>query len=242
MNDGYAGTRILKLAFVSLVFLFSGCTSIIKKPDAPIPESFPVSLQKHVQAAHHWSLIANDLADQVSRNLELGKLSGQPVFVNPPVTQTDFNQAFNDFLIASLMQKGVKVSSVKHASTVLNYKVQPIKFNSNRNTMINTQAKWTALAAGLIVFRNVADWIDLNSAETNVLTGAVLADIWQADGAPKLELIVSSSIVNNDIYVMKTTDVYYANKADMQLYERKEKNGHGSNRKNVFDDPFYKLQ
>jgi len=214
--------------------LTTGCATV-KNPEAPITENFPHSFQKQLQASNHWEIIANDLASQIQESIVNKKITARPIYLNLQSNQTDFTRAFNDFLITSLVKKGVAVSKLKSGSTIYEYKVQTVQYKSNRSTFLPNKAKWTTLAAGLVVFRNVAHVI--NTADTAILGAGVLADVWTADGAPKLELIITSSILNDNLYLTRTTDIYYANEIDIHLYE-----GNSSSKKSkAFDDPFYQL-
>ncbi|MDD2833587.1 MAG: hypothetical protein PHD12_06190 [Methylotenera sp.] len=244
MSDGLMKienfTKRSKIALTALVVLMFSACSTVKNPDAPVPVNFPHALQPQLQASQHWATVAEDIADQVVANLKEKKLLNKPLYVNPQSTPTEFGKALNDFLITHLVQKGVEVSSVSEKSVVLNYKTQVVKFKSSRNVLLPSQLKWTTLAGGLVVGRLLADAVDINSFDATVLVGGGLFDFWQANKAPKLELVVTSSIMADHLYVSRTTNVYYANSVDSHLYERaKLKSKSKSN--GPFDDPFYQI-
>lgn len=217
-----------------------GCTtphnSAILYPQAPMAENFEPSYQKQLNASAHWGAIASDMADQLSAALNKNNIIDKPVYINLYSEKTEFSKAFHDFLTTSLVKKGVLVSKNKIGSTIYNYKVQPIKYNSNRTTTFPSKIQWTTLAAGLIVIREAVDLID--DKDGNILAAGVLADIWSEKSAPKLELIISTSVLSRDIYVLRTTDVYYANSEDMHFYMNQSQ----LEQKKVFDDPFYQMK
>jgi hypothetical protein len=225
-------------SIIFVVALLGGCSGITKSPSVPIPQNFAQSNQRHIQAVEHWSIIAEDLANQTIVSLEKNKLSVSPIYVKHPSLKTEFSVAFHDFLVEELVKKGMKVNRSNANNTVLEYKVQAIEFNSYRDlALVGTKAKWTSVGAGILVVRDVLSK-NFSSKATDIMTGAILYDFWNADeGAPKLELLISSAIVDKNVYVMKTTDVYYANRDDSNLYQG-ERNGSGA-RKHVFDDAFY---
>jgi hypothetical protein len=226
-------TNYCKLGFLAaLVLNISACASV-KNPDAPVPQNYTYSYQKQLQASQHWAIVADDMSNQVIRNLQSRGIFNKPVYVAIKSNHSAFSQALNDFMITNLVKKGAKVSRSKEKSTVLDYKVQVLKFNANRSVALPPQAPLTVLAGGVVVTRVVADAIDLTGFEQAIITGAVLADLWTNDKAPKLELVVTASIVENNLYTMRTTDIYYANAEDINLYK------HNKMEDSPFDDPFY---
>lgn len=226
--------RLSKLAlFLFGASLLNACANI-KNPDAPVPINFPHSTQQHLQASQHWAIVAADIADQILIDLTNNHLLDKPVYVNSLSSKTEFNKALNDFLITELVKNGVKVSRVKEKNIVLDYKAQVVKFKSSRDVLLPSKLKWTSLAGGLVVGRLLADAIDINTFDGLALTGGAVADLWITNQAPNLELVVTSSIVSNQIYVSRATNLYYANVDDIHLYEVG-----GSN--SPFNDPFYRI-
>jgi len=217
----------------TLVLAVSGCASI-KNPDAPVPQNYPHSYQKQLQASQHWAIVAEDMSNQVIKNLQAKGITNKPVYIAIKSNRSAFSQALNDFMITNLVKKGVKVSRSKEKSTVLDYKIQVLKFNANRSVALPSKAQLSVLAGGVIVTRVVADAVDFTGFEQAIITGAVLTDLWTNDTAPELELVVTSSIIDeNNLYEFRTTDIYYANAEDINLYK------HNKMGDNPFDDPFY---
>jgi len=222
-----------KLGFLAaFVLIISACASV-KHPDAPVPQNYAYSYQQQLQASQHWAIVADDMSNQVIKNLRNRGVFDKPVYVAIKSDHSAFSQALNDFIITNLVKKGAKVSRTKEKSIVLDYKVQVLKFNANRSVALPSKAPLTVLAGGVVVTRLVADVVDLTGFEQAIITGAVLTDLWTNDIAPKLELVVTTSIVENNLYAMRTTDVYYANAEDINLYK------HNKMGDNPFDDPFY---
>ena len=223
--------------YVLVIAFLSGCSGLSKSPSAPIPENFAKANQKYLRAVEHWSIIAEDLANQTIVSLEKNKLSALPIYVKYPPVKTEFSVAFHDFLVEGLVKKGMKVNRSNANNTILEYKVQAVEFSSYRDlALVGTKAKWTSVGAGVLVVRDVLSK-NFSSKATDIMSGAMLYDFWNADeGAPNLELLVSSSIVDKNIYLMKTTDIYYANLNDKELYENTRTPGA---RSRVFDDAFY---
>lgn len=232
--------KILRIAVSHLlaVSLLTACTAI-KNPDAPVPVNSPHTTQQQLQAAQHWATVASDMSEQINLHLTKNNLLSKPVFINPANSKTDFNRALNDFLITDLVQKGIKVSNVRSQSIVLDYKAQVIKFRSSRDVLLPSQMKWMTLAGGLVVGRLIADAIDINTFDEVVLTTGLVTDLWVTNKAPKLELVVTSSILADQIYVSRSTSVYYANPEDLHLYEHPKSSKREST--SPFNDPFYRM-
>ena len=227
---------------ISLVLTFAGLLASCATPnnpaayypEAPISENFEPSYQKKLNASAHWEVIAGDLSTQLLSTLTKSGLQEKPVYINLYSEKTPFSRAFHDFLTTHLVKKGVLVSKDKINSTIYNYKIQPVKFESGMTTSLASNFKWTALATGLIVIRDIADSLHLNK---DIVTAGVAADAWSTGGTSRLELIITTSILNRDVYIHRSSDVYYANSDDLHLYEQQTK----ASKKNVFDDPFYNI-
>lgn len=220
----------------------SACASV-RNPDAPVPQNYPHSYQQQLQASRHWAIVADDMTNQIIKNLKENNALSKPVYVDVKSNQSDFSQAMNDFMITNLVKKGIKVSKSKAKSTVLDYKVQVIKFNSNREVLLPSQLKWTALAGGIVVYRLLSEAIDMNAFDQTVITAGAVADLWGNRGAPALELVVTASVVIDDLYAIRTTDIYYANEDDKHLYEprkiKTKKDQLNKTSNNPFNDSFY---
>lgn len=212
----------------------AGCKSSPSTYNAPIPENFPVTTQQHLQAVEHWSNVAQDLVNQTVMTLEKHNLLQSPLYIKHPPVKSEFSVAFHDFLIDGMVKKGIKVNRVNSNNTVLEYKVQSIEFGSSRYyPSLSKFGEETVLANGLVVRRDVSasrqDPLQKNTNDPNQHT-------W-GNEAPSLELLISSAIVDKNIYLSKTTDIYYARQGDKGLYQG-GRNGTGT-RNNVFDDAFY---
>lgn len=219
---------------LSTILVMVGCKSTPSTHNAAIPSDFPITTQQHIQAVNHWSNIAEDLVNQTVTSLEKHKLSHVPLYIKHPSVKSEFAVAFHDFLIDGMVKKGIKVNRVSSNNTVFEYKIQSVEFNSDRYFPSASQfGEETVLANGLVVRRNVSE---SKSSALQKNTNDSGNNAW-GHRAPQLELLISSAIVDKNIYLMKTTDIYYANQDDKRLYQG-GRNKAGA-RNNVFDDSFY---
>lgn len=223
-----------------LAALQSGCAqtpAIPVTPAAPMPENVVLdhNYQKQVQASSHWQVVAEDMATQLLKTIQDKKLNGRPFYIYAQTKPTTFTRAFNDFLITTLVNKGVRVSNEKAGSRVFNYKIQLVEYNTVRSTMVSENFKFTALGAGLVVVRNLGDWLGVDGAV--LATGAAL-DTMDMNIAPNLEMIITTSVMDGPIFLSRTTDIYYANQRDRHLYVPALQN----KASDVFNEPFYQMK
>lgn len=231
-------TRILLSLF--LLFIVGACSQqpvVPSNPSAPMPEnvSFEDQTQQQIQSSRQWQIVAEDMAEQLAQTIQQNNWTKSTFHVFPQSKATTFTRAFNDFLITSLVNKGVKVTTVKTASRVFNYKIQLVEYNSLRSTMLSENYKFTSLAAGVVVARNLGEILGVDGT---LLAGGVALDAADLNFAPNLEVIITSSIVENNVFVLRKTDIYYANRVDKHLYIP----ANSQRITDVFSEPFYQLK
>lgn len=206
-------------------------------PAAPIPENVPFDnpYQRQLQSSAQWQVVAMDMAEQLMSTIKDKKLGDRPIYVYAQNKPSTFNRAFNDFLITTLVNKGVKVSNQKQGSRIYNYKIQLIEYDALRETVITSNAKYTSLAAGFVVFRNLSKVLGIDGSA--LAAGATL-DAADFNTAPNLEVIITSSVMDGHLYMSRSTDIYYANNSDKGLYmpNRQQKAS------DVFNEPFYQMK
>ncbi|HFQ89346.1 MAG TPA: hypothetical protein ENK27_04630, partial [Desulfobulbus sp.] len=102
---------------------------------SPQPETYPFSTQQKMQAAHHWDVLANDVANQINNALIRRGYLETPVYVNHICGDSSdcagssfpFDEAFNDLLTTQLVNFGVPTLAKNDDSgLVVNYKVQVV--------------------------------------------------------------------------------------------------------------------
>ncbi|CAN5219634.1 hypothetical protein BH11PSE11_BH11PSE11_09870 [soil metagenome] len=209
--------KTLLVAGIAAIFL-AGCAA--EYSEAPRPTNYSIMKQKKVQAASHWDLIANDVAEQIKNSVGSNEL----LYVTPPVPNSEFNHAFHNSMISALVNKGVRVSTNGDTKAMqINVETQLVRFSPARfqnGRFVST----TAIAAGLMAIHGLH-----LAAETNAgigilgITGAIDFNNWvereYANGnTPQSELIVTTSAVNSTQYVARRTDVYYISDPDGRLY------------------------
>ena len=208
--------RIVTLLAGSM--LLGGCAAPYS--EAPIATNFKTERQNKLQSASHWQLIAEDTANQLMKALPNTQ---QPLYVEQASQQSDFQIAFNEQLISSLVSAGYPVLKSDNYNGVLTVevKVKPVRFSEkSRRTPVAGEA--TMLAGGLWVLRNLYRNSSPGSA---MMGGAVAYDAVRlaqsknsAGATPRTELVVTASVSDDSRYYANETNVYYTNEASWKNY------------------------
>jgi hypothetical protein len=209
---------IKRMALLPILLLLSGCLGRI-----PEPVDYEFSEQQKMQAAHHWNVLAEDVANRVNNELVLNDYLEKPVFIRPtcgdedlPCTQFEtsaFEEAFRDLLITDLVKLGVPVKQrLDDESITVHYKVQLVYHRTHRVRTVRP-GLMTALTTGVMVLRNVPH---------NVSTVAAAAAIDVANqnfvNHSHYEVIITTSMVIGDTYFYRGSDIYYINDKDSFHY------------------------
>lgn len=201
-----------------------GCAS-----PAPVAQNFPLSYQQLARTAHHWDVVAEDVINQTMQAIaDKPQLQSRGVHVTP-ARNSAFNTAFREFMITHLVDRGASVSVCKvgHAASPgfaaegadvdVQYDSQLIVHGDD--TPNYAPGRLTALASGVAVIRNIAkpDFPDVNAA---LIGAGVLGDLagGLAASPTRTEIIVTTTIVDQNRFVVRKSDVYYVPDADAQLF------------------------
>jgi hypothetical protein len=203
-----------KAAVFLILFCCSGalwsCRSQI-----PVAETYPATGQKKMQAAHHWDVLANDVAGRVEDVLdERDDLSGVPLDVEP-AGEGVFHEVFAELLKSRLVSRGLPVAARPEGAMALASEVRLVRHNSRFQRP--PPGLLTAVGTGIAVARDVtAEWLYAAAGL------GLLADVGVGylTTASDVEVVISSSLVHRNRYVMHTSDVYYINEPDADQYRQ----------------------
>ncbi len=194
----------------------SGCASQV-----PVAENFALSYQKKIKAAYHWDVVADDVVAQTLSALNKKDfLQGRPLYIQAAPESTDFNKGFRNFLITRMVNRDLNVSDAPNGAVQVRYETQVVQHKSERTAY--QPGTLTALAAGVLVARNI-----VRGSVAAQVAGVLGLDVLQghASGGPtKTELIVTTSITADSRFVMRKSDVYYLENADVDLFKENLKN------------------
>ena len=204
----------LRMMLLFLALFLGACASQL-----PIPANYPISSQRKTKAAHHWDVLADDVALQ-TQIAAFGKdsaIKGKPLYIREPSEGTAFNKAFRNFLITRFVNRGMAVSDTPSGAVEVVYDTQLIRHDSNRYTHV--PGTLTALTAGLWVLH---DMLDSGVAAAPATLGLAAVADWglghYAGPAPHTELIVTTSIVTENQYRFRKSDIYYVEEEDTDLF------------------------
>lgn len=198
-----------------------GCAS-----PAPVAQNFPISQQMVARTAHHWDVVAEDVVGQTLQAVAAKpQLQSRGLYV-APAKSTAFNTAFRDFMITRLVNAGASVSVCK-AQGALNegfadgrdveiiYDTQLV-VHSDRQRQIQPPML-TLLASGVAVVRELAIGGEGIAA---TLSGVALAEWWAGYLAhpTRSEIIVTTTIAEQNRFVARKSDVYYVPDGDTRLF------------------------
>jgi len=212
----------LCLIVIILAFTLAGCMT-----QTPVPVTYKYSTQQKMQAAHHWDILAQDVASQTLQTMTSSGRQGEPVymdFVNSP-----YGEGFRDFLMTRLVNGGLKILSEKReASLIVRYKAQLLYHNEDRWTRLPPGLITTStslLAGGVLVLRDAFKYgstgAKIATATGVGIGGAVIIDVLSGrftKELPHSEVILTTSLIDGDIYLMRKTDIYYINDVDYKHY------------------------
>ncbi len=209
--------RIYILVILSL-FLSVSCSRI------PEPAGFEYSSQSKLQAAHHWDVLAKDIAYQINNELLKDNFLDTSVYVqktcgsdDAPCKQnvtTQFDEAFHDLLVTELVHLGIPVNVRPQWGTItVNYKVQTVYHQTDRLRTL-APGTITGLTAAVVVLRNAPSEI-LAIATAGAVDLANSMYVRQGH----YEVIITTSMVNMKQYLFRSSNIYYINDKDFWHYQ-----------------------
>ena len=207
-----------KLFFIPFIVILASCG---RTPD---PTGYNHSFQRVMKASHHWNVLAADLADEINNQLILSDYMNKAVYVREtcgdentpcePQNETVFNESFRDLLITNLVNLGVPTSSgPTDDAIIVNYKAQTVYHRREWYQTIEP-GYLTILASGVLVLRN-APWelITIATAGAIDFTHTFYGD------RSNFEVIITTSLIDNDRYLYRNSNIYYINDMDAWHYQ-----------------------
>lgn len=199
--------------------VMAGCASQV-----PVATNFSLSHQKVARTAHHWDVVAEDVAERTLDSIS-GKeeLHGRAVYV-APARNTAFNTAFREFMITHLVSNGASVSVCKRDEKTGFSSDRPeveIQYDTQLVVHGTESPKYrpgvlTLLAAGVAVLRNVS----VPGPNTALVGGAALIDLAAGHAAlpTRTEIIITTTVIEDNRFIARRSDVYYVPDDDARLF------------------------
>ncbi len=213
----------MQKAFIYLAVL-TLCASC--KGRIPEPINHEYSTQRKIEAAHHWDVLAYDVANRINQHLLSHDYLETPVYVKQtcgdedrpcgPHETSSFNEAFRDLLITELVNIGVPVAQNGSDETItVHYKVQLVYHRAKRLRTINP-GLITSLTTGIMVLRNIP-------SEVVTVAAAGLVDLANQNLTlgQHFEVLITTSMIADGRYLHRTSDIYYINDVDSYQYQER---------------------
>lgn len=136
------------VCLTGLLVLLVGCKTMHQEGLAsPTAASYSESYQQSLQASAHWRTVALDISQQVKHTLARRGMESRRLYVQVPAGRSDFNRAFHDFILSSMLGHGLQISSEPKGSLPISYDVQLIEYKPGRKGLItDAQAQSRQLA------------------------------------------------------------------------------------------------
>ncbi|WP_006787373.1 hypothetical protein [Thiorhodospira sibirica] len=227
---------ILGLSLVAML-LISGCAQIAQ---APVPDAYPLTTQQRMQAMHHWEVLAEDVAAKVETTLA-GRLVAQqwPIYVAPSGT-TPFERAFQSLLVTHLVKRNMIVTNRPTEAVVLSFDLEAVR-HSERIMHVRDRV-YMRLAPDVYVYRtgfplyqDGRPWAWADGRRRLYGPDGVYHHYWY-DGVhgpwhemhqpswysfrlPSTEIMVTSTLMYGEDYIMRDAAIYYVNETDAWHYQ-----------------------
>ncbi len=221
-----------KLLKVSIIFfILTGCAY---RP-IPIATAYPTSNQHKMQAAHHWDVLAKDLAKRLKRTIAI---TFPNATVKPPLVvrltgsqeKVPFAKAFNNLLISRLVQQKMVVLESDYGypdSLIVEYNMQVIQ-HKDRRLHYPTPGIFTALTAGVFMADRIIDYASRHSkvhAWVGAVPFAIAGDVIAGrelylPGETNTEVLINTSVLKGQQYIFRDSRIYYINDGDSDHYDR----------------------
>lgn len=216
--------RYLLIAIITLSVL-AGCT---RRP-IPVAISYPITGQQKMQAAHHWNVLATEVAKRVKNTLDVTfpDATVKPsLFIKSNQGKKDnpFGKAFYNLLTTKLVQQGLAVlttNSYSGKTLVVEYDMQVIHHKDRRLTYL-PPGMFTLLGAGVwMVDQAIEHWSYPGFAATPFLLAADVDSAldYYLPGETNAEVIITTSIAMNKQYIFGDSRIYYINDGDSDHYD-----------------------
>lgn len=207
---------VIRLTACALALLAAGCSNL----DVPRANNYPASDQKKARAVHHWDVLAEDVASQVSATLNTLGVA-KTIYVEAPTEKTEFNKAFASLVTTQLVRKGLQVSTKPSGTTLLRFDTQVVQHHSSWQGINGGDFRYTQLAGGVVAAYGIGNAIDHSFYRDAAIPliafpFAIAADMNQmqkygnaAGGPTRTEVLVNASLVHGDRFLARNSTIYY---------------------------------
>lgn len=207
-----------RISAIACMLALTGCATPYS--EVPVAKNFPTTAQEKLQAAAHWTLIANDLSKRIQTGIT-GKIDKEQALYVSSKDASAFNQAVVAELISSLVNDGYLVVKAPENTIKVDVDTQVLEFSPNRLQEQKVGIP-TAIATGLWAASEIGP-ITGAGVVTGIIAGSEALTYMNADRAsgatPKSEVVVNASVSDATHYITVSRATYYVSDTDKWLYQ-----------------------
>ncbi|MFA7239673.1 MAG: hypothetical protein WC091_06140 [Sulfuricellaceae bacterium] len=221
-------------ALASMVFLLGGCATS-KFSDNPNSTRFNVTNQYKLQAAEHWHIIAEHMAEQLSNDLKSKKVK-QPLYIVSANSDYPFVEGFRELLITAMLAQGWDMRLQPKDALPVDIRYSVYRFRPDRASQLYHYGDASMLVAGLWAVSGIAD-INGMVVGAKALSAAAMLEgfAWMKNEGrqdaratsgpvPTSEIILTAMVTDEGKIIARRTNLYYSADEDAALYWKKSGN------------------
>lgn len=215
MKINYMKTKFNVVLIGSL--LVSGCATQI-----PEARTFPPVEQKKSMSVRHWGMIASDAVERTKLAMAANGLPQTTRLYVADSGRTEFDKGFRNYMITGLVNAGFKVTEKKEGAIEILYETQVVQHASfDPEGAGYKPGMATAGVAGFWILRDAFRTWPGSTLALGTTAAAAGYDSYRAinPGETGVELVLTTSIMQDGLYVMRGTDAYYIEHLDANLYQ-----------------------
>lgn len=219
-------TKIIAGAIV--IASLSGCAANTNS-QVPLASTYELTTQQKMQAAHHWDVLAKDVASHLKTHFRSASVFNRAMNVVPN-SNSPFERGFEDLLITQMVNQGMDIRANEKEQLKLRFHTQVVSHH-DRGYIRPAPGTYTGLAivaTGVWAAVNIAS--NSTAAKDALIAAGVLgtglaldATTGDISAVTNKEVIISVSLMDGDKYIMRKTGIYYINEPDDSHYEKTSK-------------------
>ncbi len=206
---------------LKLMALGAGAAVLVGCVSSPIPVSanFPITVEPKVRSAGHWGLLSKDVVEQTLESLNRLSMPTHNLYVALPANATEFDRAFQQFLITDLVKSDRVVQQAPEGALEVSYQTQVVRHNSPRPHFV--PGRYTMITSGLYAAYGLSNAPvgDKMAGGLALAAGADYVASESSGGPTHTELILTTTIASGGRYLVRKTDVYYVEEEDTTLLQ-----------------------
>lgn len=226
-------------ALASMVFLLGGCATS-KFADNPNSTRFDVSNQYKLQAAEHWHIIAEHMAEQLSTDLKSKKVK-QPLYIVPASIDYPFVEGFRELLTTAMLAQGWDIRLQPKDALPIDIRYSVYRFRPDRASQLYHYGDASMLVAGLWAISGIAEINGMVAGAKALSAAATLESFaWvknegrqdaraTSGSVPRSEIILTAMVTDEGKIIARRTNLYYSADEDAILYWKTSGKGQSVN-------------